>query len=40
MKLEVARSKVALKAEVKLKEDALRLSCESINANLQMEAKI
>ena len=40
MKLEVARSKVALAAEVELKEDALRLLSESTNANLQMEAKI
>jgi hypothetical protein len=38
MKLEVARSKVALKAEVELKEDALRLLNESKNVNLQMES--
>ena len=38
MKLEVARSKVALEAEVKQKEDALRLLRESINANLHMQA--
>ena len=39
MKLEVARSKMALAAEVELKKDALRLLSESTNANLQMEAK-
>ena len=38
MKLEVARSKVALEAEVKQKQDALRLLRESINANLHMQA--
>ena len=38
MKLEVARSKVALEAEVKQKEDALRLLRESRNANLHMQA--
>jgi hypothetical protein len=40
MKLEVARSKLAVEAEIKQKEDALRLLGESTNANIFKDAHL